>query len=896
MMRRLWRLFHKQQDEKRLDAELRFHIERQVAGHIKAGMSAEEARRRARLEFGGIMHMKVECREARKMHIVEDLVQDVRHGLRLLRKNPGFTVVAILTLALGIGANTAIFSLIDAVLLRPLAVKDAQQLAHIWIPDQKGSASFVTRYPELTNAIWQQIRQNQQGFSGVFAWGPTTFNLSRGGETRNAQALWVSGDFFNVLGVQTILGRTLTNSDDQPGCNSPGAVISYSFWQREYGGEVSALTKKISLESHTFDIIGITPANFHGVEAGRDYDVAVPLCAEPVLRGEYSQYNNPDGWWLTAMGRLKPGWTIQRAATQLRAISPIVFQAALPPKYDAEGAKNFLSNQLTATPAGSGVSELRESYTSPLYLLLGLAGMVLLITCANLANLLMARATSREKEMGIRIAVGATPGRLVKQLLVEIMLLSGAGSVCGVFLAGALGQYLVSFLSTQQDPLFMGLDNNWRVLGFTAAVALMTSVLFGLLPALRAARVSPGAVLKASGRGVTAARNTFGFRRVLVIAQVSLSFVLLIGALLFARTLRNLMVLDAGFRDNGILITNVDLTRLGLPFGRRVDFKNNLIHRIRAIPGVEAAADAEIIPISGNAENRDIFVDEATGKLKAFSLVNRVSPEFFKTLGTTLLEGRDFDEHDLPGAPLAAIVNREFARKFFAGADPLGKTFRLQEAKKPSYKIVGLAENSKYVGLRETFRAIAYMPLAQRDPQDQFDQFLIRSSLPITALIAGVKSTMSGVNPDIQIDFQVFHTVIQDSLLRERLMAALSGFFGILAAILATVGLYGVISYGVGRRKNEFGIRMALGAERTDILKMILGEAAALLGIGLGIGLVIALAAVRTASALLFGLHAYDPVTMAMGTAILAGAGIAASYIPAFRASRQDPMVALHEE
>ena len=694
--------------QRELDDEIRGHLEMEETEQHESGLPPGDARAAARRAFGNVTLAKEASREAWAFRKVEELGQDLRYAVRLLRLNPGFALAAILSLALGIGANTAIFQLLDAVLLRSLPVRNPQELAHITIPDRHGSGSFVTRYPELTSAIWRSLRANQQGFSGVFAWGPTTFNLALGGEARYAQALWVSGEFFDVLGVEPYAGRLFTPSDDHAGCGAPGVVISHSFWQREFGGALDAVGKTITLEGHPFAVIGITPAGFYGVEMGRNFDVAVPLCAEQVVRGEYSQYDNPQGWWLTAMGRLKPGWTVTRASAQLRAVSAAVFKEALPAAYKTEEAKSFLSNRLDAIPAGRGISELRENYESPLWLLLGLAGMVLLIACANLANLLLARASAREKEFGVRLAVGATRGRLVKQLLVECLLLSGVGAVCGVLLARELGQFLVSFLSTQQDPAFVDLGGNWHLLAFTIVLAVLTCILFGLAPALRATSVSPGVVLKANGRGMTADRQRFGLRRALVVSQVALSLVLLVGALLFARSLRNLLVLDPGFRDTGILITNVDFTRLNILAERRVEFTRNLMEHLRAIPGLESISDAEIIPISGNAENRGVLTGGQTDAALGLSLVNRVGPGFFRMMGTPLLEGREFDDHDAPGAPLVAIVNQAFAEKFFGGADPVGKTFRLGAGKgkpQPAYQIAGLVANTKYVDLRETIPA-----------------------------------------------------------------------------------------------------------------------------------------------------------------------------------------------
>jgi predicted permease len=417
-------------------------------------------------------------------------------------------LVATLSLALGIGANTAIFQLLDAVRLRTLPVRNPQELAEVKIADRNwASGGFSSRHPEITNPQWELIREQQRAFSGIAAWSNETFNLARGGQVRNAQGIWVSGDFFNVLGVPPALGRVFTAAEDRRGCGSPGVVISYSFWQREFGGGASILGRTITIEKHPFEVIGVTPSDFYGVEMGRTFDVALPLCVEPIIRSEFSVLNHRDGWWLTVMGRLKPGWTLERAALQARTISPGIFEATLPVEFDAGDAKHYLGYKLGVFPADTGVSDLRSTYENPLWLMLGLAALVLLIASANLANLMLARGSAREREMGMRMAVGATRGRLIRQLLAETLLLGLAGALLGVQLAHALTRLLVTSISTQNAPLFVDVATDWRMLGFTAGITVLTCVLFGLAPALRATKVAPGAVLKSSGRGIFLIRN-----------------------------------------------------------------------------------------------------------------------------------------------------------------------------------------------------------------------------------------------------------------------------------------------------------------------------------------------------------------------------------------------------
>jgi predicted permease len=894
-------LFRKEQVEREMDEELRGYLEAAVSEKMRRGISRAEAVRAARMEMGGAESVKEQVRAVSWESLVETLWQDLKFGLRLLRFNPAFAAAAILSLALGIGANTAIFQLLDAVRLRTLPVKNPKQLVKINIDHRNGaSGSFTSRYPDLTYGQWEQIREQQQAFSSVLAWGPKLFNISPGGEVHNVQGLWVSGEFFQTLGVDPLLGRLLTPADDHLDCNSGGAVISYSFWKHEYAGENSAIGRTLTISRHRFEIIGVTPPDFYGVEVGRYFDVALPLCAEPSVDGEDSQLHQAIGWWLTSMGRLKPGWNVEQAAAHLRAISPGIFEATVPATFNPEQAKHYLGYKLGAFPGDSGSSELRRDFENPLWFLLVLAGLVLLIAAANLANLMLARASAREKEMGMRMAVGASRGRLIRQLLAESLLLAGIGAGLGALLARSLSQVLVASLSTQNDPLFVDLGTDWRVLGFTAGLAGLTCILFGLVPAWRATSVAPGVVLKESGRGTTGGHSGFGLRRILVVSQIALSLMLLVGALLFARSLSNLATVDAGFRQDGILVTDIDFATLNLANERRPRFSEELLSRVRAIPGVDSAAIAAIVPLSGNGENHDLLMG-TSGTPKGESPMasfNRVSPGFFKTLQTPMLAGRDFDEHDLQGSPNVAIVNEEFARKFANGKNPVGMTFRIGRLRTitPPYEIIGLVKNAKYFELREEALPIVYTSMTQYDHPDTDAQILIRSNAPLASLVSSVKSTANQVHPDLDITFFPFHRMIQDGLLRDRLMAALCGFFGALAVVLAAIGLYGVISYMVERRRNEIGIRMALGAGQRRIIRLVLRETGLLLLIGLVTGVGLSLATARTAASMLFGLKPTDVLTYLLATVSLSAVAALASFLPARRAARLDPMAALRNE
>ncbi len=832
--------------------------------------------------------------------VLENTWQDFLYALRTFRWNKAFFAIATLSLALGIGANTAIFQLLDAVRLRMLPVAHADRLVELQIKDEHCcSGNFTARHSNFTYAQWEQIRDHQQAFSSIFAWGDNRFNLTPSGEPRFAEGLWVTGDFFKTLAVRPLMGRLINGSDDRPGCGSPAVVISYAFWQREFGGDPSVLDRQVSLDGHRFDIAGVTPANFFGVEVGRSFDVAVPVCAEPLIEGENEHMTKRHHWWLDVIGRLKPGWNLVQASAQMKSISRAVFESTVPPNYRPDQVKYYTHYKLDAKPAGAGVSSLREDYQEPLLVLLGIAALVLLIACSNLANLMLARGSSREREMAVRLAIGANRARLIRQLLVESLALTVMGAALGGFLAQFLSRYLAAFLSTGDNPVFIDLVLDWRVLGFAAGVTVLTCLIFGLTPALRATRTHPASAMKAAGRGLTADRQRFGLRRALVICQVALSLVLMAGALLFVRSLRNLLTLDAGFNRNGLLIMGFDASRLNLSPERRNLLYRELLESVRHTPGVEQAATARIVPIAGYGWNDSIeFLGKRADK-PMLPWFNRVSAGYFHTLDTPFMAGRDFDEHDTTSSPEVAIVNEEFCNKFLGKANPLGKQFRILTGPGEAphvYQIVGLVKNSKYRELRDPFLPNVFVAQTQQKESDPGISMIIRSSMPAGSLMPALKKTILQQNAGISFQFQVFNTQVQNSLLRERLMATLSGFFGFLAAALATVGLYGVISYMVARRRNEIGVRIALGARGPEIVKLVLKEAILLLVIGLAAGVALAIAMGRTASSMLYGLQPTDPSTLAGAIAALGLVAIAASLFPAVRASRVQPMVALREE
>ena len=837
-------------------------------------------------------------REGREKLFV-GICHDLRYAARLLLRSPGFAMVAILSLALGIGANTAIFQLLDAVRLRTLPVLDPDRLGRVAIVNSPHccTGDFYSRNADLTGGLWKALHDQQQGFSAIAAWATDRFNLGRGGEAHYANALLVSGDFFHVLGIQPVVGRLITPADDYRGCGVQGVVLSYAFWQRDFGGRPEALGSRLGLNGHPFQVIGVTPASFYGLDVGQNFDVVLALCTEPVFStnpNRPSLMESPDAWWLATIGRLKRGWTLERASTQLNAISPGIFAATLPGGYDTIAKKDYLSFHLGALPAATGVSGLRKDYEYPLWVLLALSGLVVLIACANLANLMLARASSRQPEMALRLTLGASRNRLIRQLLAESLLLAALGTAAGVALAQILSRALVAFLSTQRQSIFVELTPDWRVLGFATGLALLTCILFGLTPAIQSSRTEPGVAMKAGARGATAGRGRFLLRRALVVSQVALSLVLLMAALLFVRSFRNIVSLNAGFQQDHLLIATFEFAPLKLPPESQMVFKQELLSRIQATPGVSSAAEVLMVPMSHSGWDGNI--DIPNGVQRQYVIMNRVSPGYFRTMETPFLAGRDFNQTDTPVSPRTAIVNEAFARKFYSGADPVGRMFHDSGTPDKSYQVVGMVKDSKFYDLREDPVPTVYVSFTQAKGPEEHSTLMIRSDESLLALMSSINHAANEIDPSMVLGFTVFKTRIRDGLLRESLMATLSGFFGVLATILAVIGLYGVISYIVIQRRNELGVRMALGANRSDILRLVLRDAAMLLGIGLVIGTGLTIAAGSAAASMLYGLKPSDPLTLTVAIAGIVVVGLIASFLPAHRAAKIHPMDSLRYE
>jgi len=878
--------------------ELEAHLAIETDDNIGRGMAPEAARLAARRKLGNPTLVREEIYRMNSVGIVDAVWQDLRYAVRGLRHNPGFAAVAILSLALGIGANTAIFQLIDAVRLRTLPVANPQDVALIQLSDPDGArGSFASWYPALTNPIWERIRDAGLSQVDTFAWAPAGFDLAERGRSHVTDAgLWVSGAYFQALGVRPAIGRLFAPADDRRGC-AAAAVVSYAFWQRQFGGDPGIVGRTMSVDRKPVEILGVAERGFPGVEVGKSFDVALPVCAEPLF--DTDALDAGTTWWLTVMGRVRPGASMQQVSAQLASVSSAIF-SIVPADYPPESIAKYKAFTLLAEPAGRGVSLLRDQYGDSLWILLAIAGAVLLIASANLANLMLARASARQREIAIRLAIGASRGRVVRQLLAESLLLAAVGASVGAAIAGSLGQALVAFLGTDRSTIVLRLDLNWRVFAFTAVTAAVCAVLFGLAPAVRSTRVAAGEALKSGGRGATADRHRFLVRRALVVSQLALSLALVVCAFQFVATFRALASLDAGFRSDGVVEASIDFHNLGIPRDQTVAFRQQVVDRVRAIPGVKSAANADLLPVSGASWSNAVWLDGAVRIPDRVANFNTVSDGYFATLGIPMLAGRDCDPRvDAPASTRIAIVNETFARTFLTPGSPVGQGFwveRTPSQPQTRYEVVGFVKDTKYRQLRDVNPPIAYLCSRQFTRPLNGTQLLVRSDLPAGEITASIEAALTQSNPDLVASFRVLRTRIRESLRREEMMAALSGAFGILAALLAAIGLYGVLSYTVARRRHEIGIRMALGADRGDILTMIAREAGGLAAMGLAIGAALAIAASQTARSLLFGVTPTDPWSLVLAAAAFAALAAIASLLPATRASRLQPTVALREE
>ena len=886
-----------------LEEELRSHIAHRTDDLERSGLPRAEAERRASIEFGGYQHYREESHEALGGNFLRTVLQDLRFAARMMRKSPAFTVIVVLTLALGIGANTAIFTLVDAVLLRSIPVKDPEQLvvlqwqAHAWphnigttiygdcgvLHQHDGSEFSSCSFPWQ---LYQEIESHAAAFSSVMAFaGPAKLDLSGNGAARIAEGELVSGSYFHTLGVRAALGRTLQPRDDQPGA-APVVVLNYGYWKSAFAGAPSAIGKTIRLNGVLCTIVGVADPSFTRLTPGKSVNLWVPLSAP--LKAWFQYRTGPTQWWLAIVGRLAPSVSRRQAQSQLNAL----FLHSLP-----SGGKTMWSTSddphLLLLPAQQGLLGFRAKFQQPLLLLLAAVGLVLLIACANVAGLLLARSAAREKEMAVRLAMGAARRRLMRQLLTESLMLSFAGAVLGILVAWVAVKGLTAFFyANAYSSMRLDLHPDLRMLAFTIGVALLTGIGFGLAPASRAARASVATELKGGSAAVTRGARRFGLGNGLVVLQVALAMVVLTGAGLLIRTLNKLRSVDAGFDTHSLLLFSIDPTLAGYHGDRIRSLYDTLQQRLAALPGVEQASYSSFALLDSGWSSGGFRIEGPDQKESVNLDMLLVGDGFFRTMKIPLLLGRVFRLGDERAANRVALVNQAFVRQYLHGRNPLG--VHLDDSGKggPRYEIIGVVRDTKYVNLRDQDPPIAYFP-----QKDFGATFVLRTAAAPAALLPAVRKTVASIDnnlPLLRVETQ--SQTIDRLLFNERLVTRLFSLFGLLGLALAAIGLYGLLSYEVARRTREIGIRTALGAQRGDVLAMILRQGLALVAVGAALGSAAAAGAGRLLGGLLWGVRAADPPTLFGVAAILVFVGAFACLIPARRATQIDPMESLRQE
>jgi predicted permease len=898
-LRSFWKaILGRRRIESEMREEIEFHIEQRAADLMRSGVPAEDAGRMARVEFGSRPGFEEKCREARGLRFLDELLQDLRYALRSLRSKPGFAAVAVASLALGIGANTAIFSVLNSLVLKPLPVSEPEQLFVL----RKRSPRPVSQ--RFSYPFFQRL-QGAGGPREMAAMSRVARFYSRiGGEQRAewAYGQLVSGEYFGLFGSQAVLGRLLSAEDNRIPGGHPVAVLSYGYWQRRFGGSADVLGRAITLNSCQFTVVGVAGPGFRGVWVESPVDLWIPLMMQHDVR--YSQhFSNWNGdmykpWvpqedisWLDVVVRTRPseaaGFETASSGAYQRSLESFAARLGSP-----EERKLLLSQKIGLEPFVRGFSNLRTRFSAPLSVLMAMVAVVLLIACANLANLLLSRSAAREREIAIRLSIGAGRGRLVRQLMTESLLLALLGGAAGLLMS-QWAQTLLLRMATGKSGPTLETDLDIRVLGFTAAISILTAILFGLAPALRATRLDVGSALKSRVSGAHGAVRG-RMARLLVVVQVTLSLLLLVGAGLFARSLRNLIRVNPGFDRENVLLASIDPLSAGFPSGRMPELYRKLTTRLEQIPGVKSAAVAMCGLFSGCRAFAGIEILGYQKRPGDEILVqeNRVTPGYFRTVGIRLIAGRDFDSRDRPDSPRVAVVNETMARRFWPSGNAIGQRFGYD---KPDMEIIGVVSDARVNDVREAVSPMAYYPLFQAVVHA--GAVHVRASADAQSLAPAIRTAIAEIEPELPLEgVTTIDEQVRGNLLQEHLVARLTGAFAALAVALACVGLYGVMAHGVARRTGEIGVRMALGASRPSILWMVLAETLIVLAAGVAVGIPVALACARLVAELLFGLPGHDVATLGAAAAILFAVGTMAGSIPALRASRVDPAVALRTE
>ena len=900
---KLQSLFRRNRSSQRLNDELQFHLDQQIAENLARGMNAEEARHAAMRTFGNPTYLKEETRDTWGWTRLEQFAQDFRYGLRSLRKSPLFTAVAVLTLALGIGANTAIFSLMDQVLLQLLPVKHPERLVLLTERGIRFGDSWGDN--DISYPMYRDFRDSNQVFSGMFCRYPTSVSLGYGDRTERVAAELVSGTYFPVLGVAAVVGRTLTPDDDRVPGGHPVVVLSYGFWQSRFSSDQFIVGRQIIINGHAFTVVGVSQAGFDGVELGYKSKVFVPMMMQAQMTPRSDRLEARNLSWVTAFGRLKPGVDIAQAKASLqplmRNILAVEAQEPTAQHYSDYDRAQFLKNSVDLLPGSQGWSGLRERLQTPLWVLAALSGAVLLLACANVANLLLARATSREREMAVRLAIGAGRWRIVRQLLVESFLLSAIGTAAGLGLAFLADRVLLAayFSADSASDFPISPAPDARVLVFALGMMLFTVLVFGLAPTIQSSKADVAPNLKDRAGSVAGGRQV-SLRKMLVSGQMALAMLLLVGAILFLRTLANLEVSGPGFSAEHLMAFTVDPSLNGYANDRARDFFRQLTNDLEALPGVSSVGRSSMPILQGHGWSNPVIAEGYSADLgqEQRPICDMISPKLFTTLGVPFVAGRDFTVLDT--RPLA-IINETFAHKYFPGRSPIGLHIGLVDdrAARPDsldLEIVGVVKDLKFKNLRDPAPPQAYLP-NWLEENSRFMTFYLRTRVDPQQLAQAVREQVRRLDPNVPVvDLRTIDEQIGLSLKSERLVASLSAAFGALAMALAVIGLYGVMAYTVARRKHEIGIRMALGALQSDVLWMVMRQVALLSGTGLVIGALLAFALGSLIRSQLYGLQPHDPFTFAFAALVLAVSAGAAGLIPSWRASRVDPMVALRYE